>query len=215
VERAQELLFYLSRLSGQQRIPPVMAFLDSPMAVDITRVFEENLEFMDRETRSLFRSGQHPFRFPGLHLVRSPEESKAINSIQGSCLIMAGSGMCTGGRIKHHLTRNIGRPECTILFVGYQARNTLGREILEGRSPVRILGQTYPVRAAINQIQGFSAHADRNSLLRWVSHFQKPPRRLFLVHGEPEVSEKLGDFIRRQWHWPVTIPDHLEQSLLE
>jgi metallo-beta-lactamase family protein len=215
VERAQDLLYYLSRLSAEKRIPRIMAFLDSPMAVDVTEVFEKNRKDMEPELRAEFEAGRQPFRFPGLELVRTPEESKAINAIRGSCLIMAGSGMCNGGRIKHHLTLNISRPECAVVFVGYQARGTLGREILEGRSPVRIHGDLYPVRAGVSQIEGFSAHADRKSLLRWLSHFQKPPRHLFLVHGEPEVSEGLGEFIRQTWSWPVSVPGRLEKWNLD
>jgi len=215
MERAQDLLYFLGRLVAQKRIRPLTAFLDSPMAVDITAVFERHQEFMDKELQDLIKSGVHPFRFPGLHLVRTPEESKAINTIRNACLIMAGSGMCTGGRIKHHLIQNITRPECTILFVGYQAQGTLGRQILDGKSPVRIHGQSYPVKAKVAQIQGFSAHADRKSLLRWVGNFQKPPKKLFLVHGEPQVSEGLAAVIRDSMKWPVVVPGHLEQWSLE
>lgn len=215
VERAQDLLFFLSRLSAELRIPPLMSFLDSPMAVDITEVFEKNRNDMDPDMQALFREGHHPFRFPGLTLIRTTEESKAINAIRGSCLIMAGSGMCNGGRIKHHLVQNIGRPESSILFVGYQARGTLGREILEGRSPVRIHGELYPVRAQVSQIEGFSAHADRKSLLRWIDHFQDPPQHLFLVHGEPEVSESLGAQIRNSRKWSVSVPGHWEKWNLD
>lgn len=215
VERAQDLLFFLSRLSAEERIPRIMSFLDSPMAVDITEVFEKNRKDMDSELQAEFQAGKQPFRFPGLKLIRTPDESKAINAIRGSCLIMAGSGMCNGGRIKHHLIQNIARPECSILFVGYQARGTLGREILEGRSPVRIHGDLYPVRAGVSQIEGFSAHADRTSLLRWVDHFEIPPKHLFLVHGEPEVSEGLGNLIRDTRHWPVSVPGRLEKWNLD
>jgi metallo-beta-lactamase family protein len=215
IERAQDLLFYLARLSAEQRIPRIMTFLDSPMAADITEVFEKNQRDMDPELQAEFQAGQQPFRFPGLQLIRTPEESKAINAIRGSCLIMAGSGMCNGGRIKHHLIQNISRPECSILFVGYQARGTLGREILEGKSPVRIHGDLYPVRAQVSQIEGFSAHADRKALLRWVDHFLKPPQHLFLVHGEPEISESLGSLIRDTRKWTVSVPEHLEKWNLD
>lgn len=215
VERAQDLLFYLGRLSAEQRIPRLLAFLDSPMAVDITEVFEKNQKDMEPEIQAEFKAGEHPFRFPGLELIRTPEESKAINTIRGSCLIMAGSGMCNGGRIKHHLALNIARPECAVLFVGYQARGTLGREILEGTTPVRIHGDLYPVKAGISQIEGFSAHADRKSLLRWVGHFEKPPQNLFVVHGEPEVSEALAANIRETLHWAVNVPGRLEKWNLD
>ncbi len=170
---------------------------------------------MERATQALFRAGQQPLRFPGLQLVRTTEESKAINTLRRACLIMAGSGMCTGGRIKHHLVHNIVRPESTILFVGYQAQGTLGRLIADGRSPVRIHGEVYPVRAEVQQIQGFSAHAGRQGLLRWVGNFQEPPRRLFLVHGDPDVSEGLGDLIREGRRWPVAVPGYLQDWSLD
>lgn len=214
MERAQDLLYFLSRLFRQKRIPRVPVFLDSPMAVDITAVFERHPEVMDKDMQDMIRAGGHPFDFPGLHLVKTVEESKAINTVKGPCVIMAGSGMCQGGRIKHHLIQNIGRSENTILFVGFQARGTLGRLILEGKSTVRIHGMSYSVGARVAQIQGFSAHADKRGLLAWAGHFQKPPRRLFLVHGEPEATESLAAFIRDNWHWTVAVPGRLEQWTL-
>ncbi len=211
IERAQELLFHFSRLRHERCIPPVLVFLDSPMAVDVTGVFESHLESLDEETKALFRSGKRPFDFPGLKLIRTSEESKAINSIRGSCIIMAGSGMCTGGRIKQHLIRNISRPDSTILFVGFQAKETLGRHILEGASPVRILGETWPVRARIEKILGFSAHADRKGLFRWLDAFEAPPRRLFLTHGENATPLALAEDLRRDRSWQVSVPEYLEE----
>jgi metallo-beta-lactamase family protein len=211
IERAQELMFHFSRLSRKKCIPPVLVFLDSPMAVDVTGVFERHLESLDDETQGLFRSGKKPFEFPGLKLIRTTEESKAINSIRGSCIIMAGSGMCTGGRIKQHLVRNISRTDSTILFVGFQARETLGRQILEGSPAVRILGQMWPVRARIEKILSFSAHADRRGLFRWLDAFERPPRRLFLTHGEKEIPLALADELRRDRGWEVSVPEYLEE----
>jgi len=210
IERTQELLFHLSRLIRQDKIPFLMTFLDSPMAVDITEVFVQHQEYLDSETLELIRAGKNPFEFPGLRLTRSIAESKSINSIRGSCVIMAGSGMCTGGRIKHHLVQNISRPESTILFVGYQAHGTLGRQILDGKPEVRILGQLYPVRAKVTQIQGFSAHAGRKDLLRWLESFRASPARLFLTHGEIEASRSLSHFIQSKKGWKVTIPKYLD-----
>ena len=129
-----------------------MVFLDSPMAVSITEIFERHPDLYDEEMTRLVSLNQSPFDLPGLKMVRSVEESKAINYIKGTAVIVAGSGMCTGGRIKHHLVTNISRPESTILFVGYQAVGTLGREIVDGAKQVRILGQHYPMRAKIVQI---------------------------------------------------------------
>lgn len=211
VERAQELLFHLGRLIRQDRIPFLMTFLDSPMAVDVTQVFIEYQESLDSDVKKLIREGKQPFGFPGLRLTRSIAESKSINSIRGSCIIMAGSGMCTGGRIKHHLVQNITRPESTILFVGYQAVGTLGRRIVEGEPEVRILGKHYPVKAQIRQIQGFSAHAGRKDLVRWLNGFQSAPARLFLTHGEKNASRSLSEFIRQKKRWKAAIPRYLEE----
>ena len=123
---------------------------------------------------------------------------------------MAGSGMVTGGRIKHHLAQNIARPESTILFVGYQARDTLGRQILEGQPEVRILGRTLPVRARVAKINGFSAHADRKGLARWLDGFQSPPRRLFVTHGDADVAAKFAERVRKERGWTVELPEYLE-----
>jgi len=211
IERAQELLYHLGRLSRQDRIPFLMTFLDSPMAMDITKVFMQYQDYLDSETQELIREGKNPFEFPGLRLTRTVVESKSINSIKGSCIIMAGSGMCTGGRIKHHLVQNISRPESTILFVGYQAKGTLGRQILDGKSEVRILGKTFPVRARVSQIQGFSAHAGRKDLLHWLDSFRSPPACLFLTHGEKEASRSLSEYIRREKGWRVAIPRYADE----
>jgi metallo-beta-lactamase family protein len=211
IERAQELIFHLGCLIREDRIPFVMTFLDSPMAVDVTRVFIEYQDYLDGDVRRIIEEGKRPFDFPGLRLMRTITESKSINSIRGPCVIMAGSGMCTGGRIKHHLVHNISRPESTILFVGYQARGTLGRHIIEGDPEVRILGKNYPVRARIRQIQGFSAHAGREDLIRWLNGFRTAPARLFLTHGERNASRSLSDFIRSKKKWKVAIPKYLEE----
>lgn len=211
IERAQELLFHLGRLSRQNRIPYLMTFLDSPMALDVTEVFVQYQDSLDKDVLKLLKEGKEPFGFPGLRLTRTTVESKSINSIRGSTIIMAGSGMCTGGRIKHHLVHNISRAESTVLFVGYQARGTLGRQILDGKPEVRIHGKSYPVRAKIEQIQGFSAHAGQQDLFRWLDAFRSPPARLFLVHGEKESSHSLSDLIRKKKGWKVTTPRYSDE----
>ena len=215
IERAQELMYHLSRLVREDHIPYLMMFLDSPMAVDVTDVFLNHREYLDEETHQLFREGEPPFRFPGLRLVRSTAESKAINSIKGSCVIMAGSGMCTGGRVKHHLVQNISRPESQVLFVGYQARGTLGRLILDGREEVRIHGRGYPVRAGVHQIQGFSAHADRSALLKWLGFLETPPKRVILTHGEEGAIRSLAEAVRNRMGWDVAVPEYLETVELD
>jgi metallo-beta-lactamase family protein len=215
IERAQEILYHISALARADKIPYLMTFLDSPMAVEITRVFEESTRFMDREARDLFSKGKSPFAFPGLRLIESSYASKAINKIRGSAIIMAGSGMMTGGRIKHHLVQNVTRPDCTLLFVGFQAKGTLGRLMYEGKENVRIHGKTYPVNIRRDQILGFSAHADRRGLLRWLDHFEKPPRRLFLTHGEKDSIMSLASTLREREGWEVTAPEYLAKFELE
>ncbi len=215
VERAQELVYFIGELLREDRIPNLMIFLDSPMAVNVTEVFRRHRECMDQEALAILESGEHLFRYPGLKLVRKTSESKAINRIRGSCIIMAGSGMCTAGRVKHHLVRNIGRPESTIVFVGYQAGGTLGREIVDGRSAVRIHGVQRQVKARIAQIHGFSAHADRAGLLRWLGHLEAAPRRVFITHGEEDAATHLAGEIRSKWGWAVEVPHYQDEHQLD
>jgi len=215
LERSQEILYYTNELLLKDAIPHIMVFLDSPMATKITKVFQHHPELYDDEMRVFVRHNESPFNFPGLKFVQTTEESKAINHIKGTVMVIAGSGMCTGGRIKHHLVNNITRPESTIMFVGYQAVGTLGRVLVEGNKQVRILGQEYPVRAKVVQIHGFSAHADRNELLAWLSNLKKPPRRLFVVHGETESALSFAEFVRQQMHWQVIVPAYQDEIVLD
>jgi metallo-beta-lactamase family protein len=208
VERAQEMMFHLSRLIRQGRIPRLPVFLDSPMATDVTAVFQRHPECLDKETIGLFRSGQSPFQFTGLRYIRTQEESKALNGLGRPAVILAGSGMCTGGRIKHHLVHNVSRPESTILFVGYQAPGTLGRLIIARPPEVRIFGQPRPLKARVEQIHGFSGHADRSGLLSWLGHFRPPLPVLFLTHGEREVAIGLAGSLRQKKGFDVSVPDY-------
>ena len=130
-------------------------------------------------------------------------------------MVIAGSGMCTGGRIKHHLVNNITRPENTVMFVGYQAVGTLGRRIVNGEKEVRILGQEYPVKARIARINGFSAHADKEELFEWLSELKKPPRKLFIVHGEAESANEFGEYIREKTGWQVAVPAYQDEVVLD
>jgi metallo-beta-lactamase family protein len=147
-------------------------------------------------------------------MVRSVEKSKTLNHLRGTAVIIAGSGMCTGGRIKHHLSANIERRESAVLFVGYQAEGTLGREILDGARAVRIHGQMRRVRARIRRISGFSAHADRAELERWLAPQRRPPKRLFVTHGEPRAAEALAASLRARAGWQPTIPEYGERVQL-
>jgi metallo-beta-lactamase family protein len=214
VERAQDLLYHFNHLVRTKSIPEVPIFLDSPTAVEITKVFEQCKMYFDEKTLKLFEHDQSPFDFPGLRLVDSVGDSKAINSVKEPVVIIAGSGMINGGRIKHHLVREITRPQSTLLFVGYQAAGTLGRQILDGVSSVRILGQSYPVRMKIDKIDGFSAHADMDDLHRWLSNFKSPPTHLFLTHGEEESILSLENYLRSKGEWNVSAPTYLEETTL-
>ncbi|HIJ67527.1 MAG TPA: MBL fold metallo-hydrolase [Planctomycetes bacterium] len=208
IERSQEILYYLNELQLADEIPHILVFLDSPMAVSVTDVFRQHPEMFDAETIELLNEHHSPFSFSGLKMVRSTAESKAINKVKGTIMVIAGSGMCTGGRIKYHLVEHISRPESTILFVGYQAEGTLGRQIVEGAEEVRILGEMREVKARIVQALGFSAHADKNELFRWLSYLKKPPRHVFVVHGETNASHHFSKFLTEKNGWPSSVPTY-------
>jgi len=215
LERAQEVLYYINELLLEDAIPHLMVFLDSPMATSITKVFQRHSELFDEEMTEFVRHNESPFNFPELKTVATTEESKAINHIKGTVMVIAGSGMCTGGRVKHHLVNNITKPESTIMFVGYQAIGTLGRGIVDGAKKVRILGRKYPVKARVVRIHGFSAHADREELYKWLTELKKPPRCLFVVHGESESARSFGDYVREKTGWEVTVPAYQDEVVLD
>jgi metallo-beta-lactamase family protein len=156
------------------------------MAISATEIFERHSECYEPEVAELFREGQDPFHLPGLHFTRETAESIALNRVNGGAVILAGSGMCTGGRVRHHLKQNLWREESSVVFVGYAASGTLARHIIDGATKVRIFGETIPVRARIHTINGFSAHADRDELLEWHNRIGGV-ERTFLVHGDEEV----------------------------
>ncbi len=210
IERAQELLYYLAVLLKEDKIPHLRIFLDSPMAVQVSMVYNRFPNLFDQDTTNLLST----FRASNISLVRSVSDSKCINHIRGSVIVIAGSGMCTGGRIKHHVTHNVGRADSTVLFVGYQANGTLGRIILDGEKKVRILGGMYDVQARIERITGFSAHADQSELLRWLSSITSTPRKVFVTHGEPAAAEAFADLLRQEKNWEVEIPQYQDNFTL-
>jgi len=215
IERAQELLYHMRELLTANRIPHLLVFLDSPMAIKVTEVFRNHPELYDEDAKEILNKSGSPFDFSGLVAVSSTDQSKALNYLGGSAMVIAGSGMVTGGRIKHHLVNNITRPEATILFVGYQAVGTLGRTIVDGAEEVRIFGEKYPVRARIEQIQGFSSHADQNELLKWLSTVKSAPRKVFIVHGEKESSEEFAALLAKQRNWDVAIPGYRDEVVID
>ncbi len=192
----------------QNRIPDVPVFLDSPMAQDVTNIFRRFEDWLDDETRRFVAADQPPLRFPGLRMTRSSEQSKAINQISTPCIIMAPAGMCNAGRIKHHLRSNIRRPESTLLFVGYQAKGTLGRRLVSGEKEVRIHGRQYQVEARIEQLPGLSGHADRQGLIRWLEQFEQPPRQVFLTHGEETAALALQSTVQERFGFKVSVPEY-------
>ncbi|MFH1883095.1 MAG: MBL fold metallo-hydrolase [Planctomycetota bacterium] len=215
LERSQEVLYYINELLLEGTIPQLKIFLDSPMATRVTKVFKHHAELFDEKMTEFVKRHKSPFDLPGLELAGRAEESKAINHIKGTVIVIAGSGMCTGGRVKHHLVNNITRPQNTIMFVGYQAFGTLGRRIVDGEKQVRILGRDYPVRARIVRINGFSAHADRDELFKWLSTLEVPPRKLFVVHGESESANHFGDYVRQKTGWHVAVPAYQDEIVLD
>jgi len=215
LERSQEILYHINELQLAKEIPTLMVFLDSPMAIRITEVFKEHPELFDEVMTEHALSGESPFRMPNLKLCQTARESKAINHIRGSAIIIAGSGMCTGGRVKHHLVNNITREEATVLFAGYQAEGTLGRRILEGAQEVRILGRMLPVRATVAKIRGFSAHADRNELCTWLGGLKEAPRKVFAVHGEASSSKAFAEYLHGKTGWDVSVPNYKDTVTLD
>lgn len=214
LERSQELLYHLNELFMRGAIPPLTTFLDSPMAIRIVEVFKRHAELFDREMTQRLRLGNSPFSFENLKMTQSTEESKAINSIKESVIIIAGSGMVTGGRIKHHLVNNVTRAENTVLFVGYQAEGTPGRQLLDGARQIRLLGRIHPVRARVVKIDGFSAHADREGLLAWLSDIHRPPRCVFVTHGEERAATSFAEFLSAQLGWETRVPRYQNTEIL-
>ena len=197
LERAQELLFCLREGVEQGQLPASMqVFLDSPMAISATEIFRRHPDCYEPEVKAMFDGGADPFALPGLHFTRETAASMALNRVGGGAVILAGSGMCTGGRVLHHLKHNLWRSDCSIVFVGFAAHGTLARRIIDGAAMVRIYREDIPVRARIYTIGGFSAHADRNELLAW-HKAAGTPELTVLVHGDEEAMQAfaaaLGD----------------------
>ena len=194
LERAQELLYFLSEGVAQGRLTKsTQVYLDSPMAISATEIFRRHPECFQPAAAKLFQEGHDPLALPGLHFTRETAESVAINSVRGGAIIMAGSGMCTGGRVRHHLQHNLGREDSSIVFVGYAAIGTLARRIIDGAKQVHIFGENIPVRARIHTINGFSAHADQAELLAWQKLTNA--KRTFLVHGEEDAMRQFAEHL--------------------
>lgn len=214
VGRTQDLLYYLRRLEDERVIPALDVYVDSPMACDVTPIYLAHAEDHDEAMRALLISGRGPFSSKRTHFVNSVQESKDLNVRAGPGIIISASGMATGGRILHHLKNRIPDPKNTVLFVGYQSNGTRGRRMLNGEAEIKIHGQMVPVRAQIRQISGFSAHADKDEMMRWMSGFSPAPRQTLLVHGEPDALNAMKATLDQKG-WPAYVPKYLERVELK
>jgi metallo-beta-lactamase family protein len=210
VERTQEVLYILHEFRKKGQVPSIPVFLDSPLAIAATEIFKKYPEYFDKETTHLLDQGESPFDLPELKYTRTAEESMAINHVEGPAIIIAASGMCNAGRIKHHLKHNLWKPGAQIVIIGFQAQGTLGRAIVEGAKKVRIFQEDVVVRAKIHTIGGFSAHADQKELLQWIGHFRNPKMKIFVIHGEETASLALALAIQESFPFQAQVPHWLE-----
>ncbi|MEJ5301589.1 MAG: MBL fold metallo-hydrolase [Thermodesulforhabdaceae bacterium] len=215
VERTQEILYVLGEFFRNKLIPDMPVFLDSPLAIQATKIFSEMKEFFDEETMAIVKKGQNPFIFPQLQFSQTVEDSRRINEIGGPAIIIAGNGMCTAGRILHHIKHNIWREGCSLVIVGFQAEGSLGRQIIDGAKKVRVMGEEVAVRARVFTIGGFSSHAGQKELLEWISNFNKKEMKVFVIHGEKTASEALASIIREQFGLWTHIPQMGETLTIE
>jgi len=208
VGRTQELLYHIRELENRGAIPTLPVYIDSPMAINATAITAEMQSGYDMTARMLMLDGQEILETGNFNIAKSVDESKALHNVKGPAIIMSASGMLAGGRILHHLKNRLSHPENSLLFVGYQAEGTRGRALQGGKTEIKIHGQMIPVKAHIETISGFSAHADYREILAWLMGFNRAPLKTFVVHGEPEASQAMGDKIKQTLDWPVTIPEH-------
>jgi metallo-beta-lactamase family protein len=214
VGRTQQLVFTLNQLMSQRDIPALPVFVDSPLAINATSVFRLHPEAYDAETRDFMLEQGDPFGFDKLRYTRSVEQSKELNFMREPFIVISASGMAEAGRILHHLRNRIEDPRNTILIVGWQAPDTLGRRLVEGVSPVRIFGEEYTLKARVEVLNGFSGHADRNELIAWAKGITKQPRRTFLVHGELEGAQALADGLKAEADYEDVVVPELHQSFV-
>lgn len=206
--RTQDLLVMLAELTQSGRLSDLEVFVDSPLAAAATQATLQHADLLDAPSRRVLGRalrGELPIR---IHFTESVEDSKALNAIRSGAIIIAASGMCDAGRIKHHLVQHLGRAESTILFTGFQAGGTLGRRIVDGARSVSIFQEEISVRARVCTLGGLSAHADQRALLAWLDGFERPPHHCFVVHGEPDTAALFADLVRRRPGWCATVPAH-------
>ena len=214
VGRTQEIIYSIRRLEDQGKIPAIPVHIDSPMAINATNIYCAHPEEHDFDMKLLKDEKLCPLCSKKSYIHRTPEESKVINDLPGPLIIISASGMATGGRILHHLRRRLPDPKTTVLFVGFQAEGTRGRTLQSGKTEVKMLGEIIHVRAEIKTIEGFSAHADQDEILRWLGSFKTAPKKTFVIHGEPPGSEALAALLRNKMKWNTEIPKYGESVVL-
>ncbi len=215
VGRTQEVLYMIRELEDQNRIPVLPVAVDSPMAAQATQVYNRWSEEHDEEYASILANKRHPLRTGSMTTASSRDESKKLNSMSGARIIISASGMLTGGRVLHHAMRVLQDENATIVFVGYQAAGTTGRRIIDGQREVKIMKHWIPVRCNVEKVDGFSAHADWQAVLRWLSGLKNTPKMVFTTHGEPEAAEAMAGHIRDRFGWDVMVPQYTHSYELE
>jgi metallo-beta-lactamase family protein len=210
IGRTQLLVYYLRELEDEQRIPVVPVIVDSPMGASATRFYAKHKQEHDLDMQRLAEDNRNALATHRFKLVHGREGSKGLNALREPAVIISASGMATGGRIMHHLYHNLPNPKNTVVLVGYQAEGTRGRRLQNGEKTLRLLGEEVPVHARIETVGSLSAHADSSEILRWLREFQRPPRKTFIVHGEPEAAAALRALIVQQLGWTVEIPQYQE-----
>ena len=207
IGRTQEILYELNPFAEAGKLSGVKCFIDSPMAISASEIYRRHPECFDEETLGLISRGDSPLEFPGMEYALSRDKSKAINELKEPHIVISASGMCTGGRVLHHLMQNIERKESTILCVGYQAEGTLGRRMLDAIKSVQIMNHEFDVRARIESMDAFSAHAGRTEILEWLRAFRSFPGQVLLNHGEERAAEALAEDIRSEFGARVSIAE--------
>jgi len=205
VGRIQTLMYFLKELEDQKKIPMLPVYVDSPMAISVTDLYEKHKEDHDVDFSREEAAHIDPLNVANVHMTRSVEDSKKINDVVTPCIILSASGMATGGRVLHHLAKRLPDSRSAVLIVGFQAEGTLGRQIEDGSKMVKIFGEMVPVRAEVVDLPQLSAHAGRSELLRWLSGIKTAPKMTFLVHGEPAALESFRGAVDATYHWPVQV----------
>ena len=210
VGRTQLLVYYLRELEEEGRIPVLPVAVDSPMGAAATRLYTKHREDHDEEMRDASIGHKNPLATRNFSLVQGRAGSKALNGLKGPAIIISASGMATGGRVLHHLAQNLPDPASSVVFAGYQAAGTRGRRLQDGERELKIFGQWVPVRAHIESVSSLSAHADADEIMRWLKGFRRPPKRTYIIHGEPDAAETLKTRITREIGWDAVVPAYLD-----